>query len=71
MAEKTFKAGDKVEWDSSGGHSVGKVVKKLTSETRIKGHKVAASKDNPEYLVRSDKSGKEAAHKPEALKKAK
>jgi hypothetical protein len=71
MAEKTFKAGDKVEWDSSGGHSVGKVVKKLTAETQIKGHKVAASKDNPEYLVKSDKSGKEAAHKPSALKKAK
>lgn len=71
MAEKTFKSGDKVEWDSSGGHSVGKVVKKLTSPTQIKGHKVAASKDNPEYLVKSDKSGKEAAHKPEALKKAK
>ena len=71
MADKTFKAGDKVEWDSSGGHSVGKVVKKLTSETQIKGHKVAASKDNPEYLVKSDKSGKEAAHKPGALKKAK
>jgi plastocyanin len=71
MAEKTFKAGDSVEWDSSGGHSVGKVVKKLTSETQIKGHKVTASKDNPEYLVKSDKSGKEAAHKPGALKKVK
>jgi plastocyanin len=71
MAEKTFKAGDSVEWDSSGGHSVGKVVKKLTSETQIKGHKVAASKDNPEYLVKSAKSGKEAAHKPAALKKVK
>ena len=67
---KELKPGDKVEWDSSGGHSVGKVVKKVTSETHIKGHKVAASKDNPEYIVRSDKSGKEAAHKPEALKKA-
>lgn len=71
MAEKSFKAGDKVEWDSSGGHSVGKVVKKLTSPTKIKGHKVAASKDNPEYLVKSDKSGSEAAHKPGSLKKAK
>lgn len=68
MTEKTFKAGDKVEWDSSGGHSKGKVVKKLTSPTQIKGHKVAASKDNPEYLVKSDKGG-EAAHKPGALKK--
>ena len=66
---KEFKAGDKVEWDSSGGHSVGKVVKKQTSATQIKGHKVAASKDNPEYIVKSDKSGKIAAHKPSELKK--
>ncbi|MBM6593669.1 hypervirulence associated TUDOR domain-containing protein [Microvirga pudoricolor] len=67
---KAFKAGDKVEWDSSGGHSVGKVVKKQTSETHIKGHKVAASKDDPQYIVKSDKSGKEAAHKPSELKKS-
>ncbi len=67
MAE--LKKGDKVEWDSSGGHSVGKVVKKVTAPTKIKGHKVAASKDNPEYIVKSDKGG-EAAHKPGALKKA-
>ncbi len=68
MAE--LKSGDAVEWDSSGGHSKGKVVKKLTSPTQIKGHKVAASKDNPEFLVKSDKGG-EAAHKPAALKKSK
>ena len=66
---KDLKPGDKVEWDSSGGHSVGRVVKKQTSPTQIKGHKVAASKDNPEYIVKSDKSGKIAAHKPAELKK--
>lgn len=66
---KDLKAGDKVEWDSPGGHSVGEVVKKVTRPTTIKGHNVAASKDNPEYIVKSDKSGKTAAHKPEALKK--
>ena len=38
----TFHKGDKVEWDSSGGHSTGKVVRKLTSPFKIKGHKVAA-----------------------------
>ena len=65
---KSFKAGDKVGWDSSGGHSTGKVVKKLTSPMTIKGHKVAASKDNPEYLVETEE-GKQAAHKPEALTK--
>lgn len=48
----------------------GTVKKKLTSPTKIKGHKFSAAKDNPEYLVESEKSGKEAAHKPEALKKS-
>jgi hypothetical protein len=67
---KSLKAGFKVSWDSSGDHSTGKVVKKQTSPTQINGHKVAASKDNPEYIVKSDKSGKIAAHKPDELKKA-
>jgi hypothetical protein len=67
---KSLKTGDKVSWDSSGGYSIGKVVKKQTSPTQIKGHKVAASKDNPQYIVKSDKSGKTAAHKPSELKKA-
>jgi Hypervirulence associated proteins TUDOR domain len=67
---KELKAGDKVSWDSSGGHSVGKVVKKQTTPTKIKNHKVAASKDNPQYIVKSDKSGKTAAHKPNELKNA-
>jgi hypothetical protein len=66
---KELKAGDKVGWDSSGGHSVGKVVRKQTTPTQIKGHKVAASKENPQYIVKSDKSGKLAAHKPSELKK--
>ncbi|WEF32710.1 DUF2945 domain-containing protein [Pseudoduganella chitinolytica] len=66
---QTFKAGDKVEWHSSQGAVQGTVKKKLTSPTHIKGHEVAASPDNPEYLVVSDKTGAEAAHKPDALKK--
>jgi hypothetical protein len=65
----TLKKGDKVSWNSSGGAAHGKVVKKLTSPTDIKGHHVAASKDNPEYLVETA-DGKQAAHKPGALKKA-
>lgn len=66
---KTLKKGDKVEWNTSQGKTHGTVEKKLTSETHIKTHKVAASKDDPQYLVKSDKSGKEAAHKPDQLKK--
>ena len=67
--DKELKAGDEVTWNTSQGETEGKVEKRLTSEMDIKGHHVAASKENPEYLVKSDKSGKEAAHKPEELKK--
>lgn len=70
MSEKTFKAGDTVKWEHSQGTTEGKVVRKLTKPTSIKGHKVAASADNPEYLVESEKTGARAAHKPDALKKA-
>ena len=66
---KDLHKGDKVGWESSGGLSTGKVVWKLTSPMTIKGHKVAASKDNPEYLVETEE-GKRAAHRPEALNKA-
>ena len=70
MAKK-LKKGDKVGWNTSQGETEGTVIRKLTSPTKIKGHKVAASKDNPEYLVKSSKSGDKAAHRPEALEKIK
>lgn len=66
---KELKKGDKVEWNSHGGTAHGEVEKKLTSDTKIKSHQVRASEDDPQYLVKSDKGG-EAAHKPDALKKA-
>ncbi len=71
MAEKTLKKGDHVEWDTSQGTTQGEVVEKLTGEKKIKGHVAKASKDEPQYLVKSDKTGAEAAHKPEELKKTK
>ena len=64
-----FKKGDRVGWNSSQREVKGKVVRKATSPTQIKRHKVAASKDNPEYIVESDKTGARAAHKPEGLHK--
>jgi hypothetical protein len=62
----SFKAGDRVRWKSHGGTAHGKVIRKQTSPTQIKGHKVAASKDNPEYIVETDE-GARAAHKAGAL----
>ena len=66
---KSLKAGDKVRWKSHGGKAHGTVVRKVTSSMTIKGHKVAASRDSPEFLVETDE-GKRAAHKPRALSKA-
>jgi len=68
MAER-LKKGDKVEWETSQGTTSGTVKKKLTEPIDIKDHHVAASADNPQYLVESKKTSKEAAHKPESLKK--
>jgi hypothetical protein len=62
------KTGDRVEWNSHGGTAEGKVVKKVTARTSIKGHTVAASKDDPQFIVETEE-GKRAAHKPEALRK--
>jgi hypothetical protein len=65
MAE--FKKGDKVTWQSHGGTAEGVVEKKITSDTEAAGRTVRASEDDPQYLVRSEKSGGEAVHKPSAL----
>jgi plastocyanin len=65
MAE-ALKPGDKVKWKSHGGEAHGKVVRKQTSATQIKGYKVAASKEDPQFIVETDE-GKRAAHKPSAL----
>lgn len=65
---KMLRKGAAVSWKSHGGEAHGKVVKTLTAPTYIKGHKVAASKDNPAILVETD-AGKRAAHKPAALQK--
>ena len=70
MSDDTFKKGDKVEWNSHGSTAEGEVEKKITSETEAGGRKVKASKDEPQYLVKSEKSGGTAVHKPDALKKA-
>ncbi|MFY4728172.1 DUF2945 domain-containing protein [Nitrospira sp. BLG_2] len=68
MNEK-LKKNDKVQWKTSQGPTTGRVVKKLTSTKKVKGHKAKASAGHPEYLVRSEKSGKTAAHKPGSLRK--
>jgi hypothetical protein len=64
-----FHRGDRVRWSSHGGEAVGVVVAKITADTHAAGRVVRATKDHPQYLVRSDNGG-EAVHKPDALSRA-
>lgn len=59
--------GDKVRWRSHGKTVDGTVVRRITRRTEAAGRTVAASKDEPQFVVKSDKTGREAVHKPEAL----
>jgi hypothetical protein len=63
------KKSDKVAWGTAQGETHGTVEKIVTSTTKVKGHVAKATKESPQVLVKSDKTGKEAVHKPEELKK--
>lgn len=68
--EKTFRKGDDVAWSSHGNTVEGTVEEEITEDTKAGGRQVRASDDDPQYLVKSDTTGKEAVHKPEALDEA-
>jgi hypothetical protein len=70
VVAQDFRQGDRVKWNTPQGETYGKVKKRLTSATEVGGQKVNASEDDPRYLVESEKSGKEAAHKPGSLSRA-
>ncbi|OCB37907.1 DUF2945 domain-containing protein [Mycobacterium parascrofulaceum] len=70
MSDKELHRGDKVEWKSHGTTVRGTVEGKITSDTEAAGRVVRASDDEPQYKVRSDKTGADAVHKPGALRPA-
>ena len=63
-----FKRGDRVEWNFRGRLVKGRVRRRLTARCEIDGRVVAASKDDPRYVVRSEKSGKETIRRGQALR---
>ncbi len=69
-SSQSFKQGDRVQWNTSQGKTTGVVKKKLTETTDIQGYTAKATEDEPQYLVESDSTGSEAAHKPDALEPA-
>jgi hypothetical protein len=68
---KTFKRGDHVEWNSEAGRVRGSIVKKVVSDIRFKGYVHHASKDEPQYIIKSEKTDHIAIHKGRALKRVK
>ena len=64
-----FKAGDHVSWNSEEGHVQGTIKKKVTSAIKFKTYVVHASKEEPQYLIKSDKTDHMAMHKGAALTK--
>jgi hypothetical protein len=65
--EEALHKGDKVTWKSHGSTVHGTVQEKITERTEAAGRTVDASQDDPQYRVRSDRSGRDAVHKPGAL----
>jgi len=66
-----FSTGDRVSWATSQGRTQGEVVEKKTADFEFADQTFRASKDDPAFIVKSEKTGAEAAHKASALKKLK
>ena len=69
LMKHEFKVGNHVEWNSEAGGVRGTIKKKVTSAIKFKTYTVRASKEEPQYLIKSDKTDHMAMHKGSALKK--
>jgi hypothetical protein len=67
---RRFDVGDHVTWNSEAGRVSGKIIKVHTKDIHYKGYTHHASKEEPQYEIKSDKTDHIAIHKGSALKKA-
>ena len=65
---QTFQRGDHVEWNSEAGRVRGTIVKKVASDVNFKGCTHHATKEEPQYFIKSDKTDHVAIHKGSALR---
>ena len=64
-----FRIGDHVSWNSEAGRVSGVIRKKISAPIKFKGYTVHASREEPQYLIESDKTDHLAMHKGSALRK--
>ena len=68
---KTFRRGDRVSWNSEAGRVRGRIVKVHTTDVDHKGYVHHATRDEPQFEIKSDKSDHVALHKGAALRRLK
>ena len=66
---ETFKVGDRVSWDSEAGRVRGKIVDNIVPREIYKGYVHHASRDEPQYEIKSDKAVHVALHKAAAFRR--
>jgi Hypervirulence associated proteins TUDOR domain len=64
-----LKVGDRVSWNSEAGRVRGRIIKVHTQDVDYKGYTHHASRDEPQYEIKSDKTDHVAMHKGSALTK--
>ncbi len=67
MAPRRFRRGNHVSWNSEAGHVAGRITRVVTSGIEFKGYTVHASKEEPQYKIKSDTTDHLAMHKGPAL----
>jgi Hypervirulence associated proteins TUDOR domain len=66
---RTFRVGDRVSWNSEAGRVSGIIRRKISKPVKFKGYTVRASREEPQYLIASDRTDHVAVHKGSALRK--
>ena len=65
---KTFKIREHLRWNSEAGRVSGIIIKKITSDMKFKGYVHHASREAPQYLIKSDNTEHLAIHRGTALR---
>jgi hypothetical protein len=68
--KKRFRIGDLVTWNSEAGQVSGRIIKVHTKDVDYKGYTHHASKDEPQYEIKSNKTDHIAMHKAAALRRS-
>lgn len=66
---KSYKVGDHVSWNSEAGRVRGRILRVHTKDVNWKGYVHHASRDDPQYEIRSDRTDHVALHKGRALRR--